>query len=81
MCVLGNKRYQKYILLDTVITEFFYFSFHLSQVPLSWANIQRWVEKFAPLLDKRFRTRKQNVNSSWRMDETYIKVKGQWCYL
>ena len=45
------------------------------------ASIQRWVEKFTPLLDKRFRTRKHEVNSSWRMDETYIKVKGQWCYL
>jgi transposase-like protein len=45
------------------------------------SNIQRWVEKFTPLLDKRFRSRKHNVNGSWRMDETYIKVKGKWCYL
>ena len=45
------------------------------------SNIQRWVEKFTPLLDKRLKTRKHGVNSSWRMDETYIKVKGQWCYL
>ena len=34
------------------------------------SNIQRWVEKFTPLLDKRFRSRKQNVNGSWRMDES-----------
>ena len=45
------------------------------------SNIQRWVERFTPLLNKRFRSRKQNVNGSWRMDETYIKVKGKWCYL
>ncbi|KKB96262.1 hypothetical protein SZ25_00581, partial [Candidatus Arcanobacter lacustris] len=45
------------------------------------SNIQRWVEKFAPLLDKRFRSRKRDVNSSWRMDETYIKINGSWYYL
>ena len=45
------------------------------------SNIQRWVEKFTPLINKRFKSRKQDVNGSWRMDETYIKVKGQWYYL
>jgi transposase-like protein len=45
------------------------------------SNIQRWVEKFTPLLDKRFRSRKLDVNNSWRMDETYIKIKGKWVYL
>jgi len=45
------------------------------------SSIQRWVEKFTPLLNKRFRSRKRAVNSSWRMDETYIKIKGNWYYL
>jgi putative transposase len=45
------------------------------------SNIQRWVEKFTPLLNKRFRSRKRAVSSSWGMDETYIKVKGKWVYL
>jgi putative transposase len=39
------------------------------------ATIQRWVFKFAPLVESRFRKRKKAVSSSWRMDETYIKVK------
>jgi putative transposase len=45
------------------------------------SSIQRWVEKFTPLLNKRFRSRKRDVSSSWRMDETYIKIKGHWYYL
>ncbi|WPX96390.1 IS6 family transposase [Candidatus Bandiella woodruffii] len=34
-----------------------------------------------PILEGRFRKRKKPVNGSWRMDETYIKVKGKWVYL
>ncbi|MBV7270746.1 IS6 family transposase [Winogradskyella luteola] len=45
------------------------------------ATIQRWVFKFTPLLEKEFRKRKKAVGKRWRMDETYIKVKGKWCYL
>src|SRR3954466_2558963 len=45
------------------------------------ATIQRWVYKFTPLLEQTFRTRKKLVGNSWRMDETYIKVKGAWMYL
>ena len=45
------------------------------------ATLQRWVIKFMPILEGRFRKRKKPVNGSWRMDETYIKVKGQWVYL
>ena len=37
--------------------------------------------KFTPALDKTFRQRKRAVGTSWRLDETYIRVKGQWKYL
>ncbi len=37
--------------------------------------------KILPVLAAAFRRRKRNVGSSWRMDETYIKVAGQWKYL
>ena len=37
-------------------------------------TIQRWVEKFAALLDKRLRARKHDVNASWRMDELISKL-------
>ncbi len=50
-------------------------------VPVDHATIQRWVVKYNPLLEAAFHRRKQPVWVSWRMDETYIKVKGQWYYL
>ena len=45
------------------------------------ATINRWVLKYAPQLEEAFHRRKRLVGHSWRMDETYIKVKGQWDYL
>jgi putative transposase len=45
------------------------------------ATINRWVLKYAPQLEEAFHRRKRPAWSSWRMDETYIKVKGQWYYL
>jgi putative transposase len=50
-------------------------------VPVDHATIQRWVVKYSPLLEEAFHRRKRSVWVSWRMDETYIKVKGQWYYL
>jgi putative transposase len=49
-------------------------------VRLDHATVQRWVYKFTPLIERTFRKRKKVVGSSWRMDETYIKVKGEWMY-
>ena len=45
------------------------------------SSINRWAIRFLPLLEKVFRKHKRPVGSSWRMDETYIKVKGDWKYL
>lgn len=46
------------------------------------STINRWVIEYAPQLEEIFRRQhKRLVSSSWRMDETYIKVKGQWVYL
>src|SRR6266849_8424254 len=50
-------------------------------VPIDHATIQRWVVKYRPQLEAAFHRRKRPVWVSWRMDETYIKVKGQWYYL
>ncbi|MCW8333927.1 IS6 family transposase [Vibrio paucivorans] len=44
------------------------------------ATINRWVIKFTPLLEHNLRRKKKTVSGSWRMDETYIKVKGEWVY-
>jgi len=45
------------------------------------ATLQRWLIRFVPLIDKEIRKRKKPVGSSWRVDETYIKVNGKWVYL
>ena len=45
------------------------------------SSINRWAIRFLPLLEKAFRKHKRPVGSSWRMDETYIQVKGVWKYL
>ena len=50
-------------------------------VKVDHATIQRWVFKFTPMIDEQFRNRKKIVGRRWRMDETYIKVKGVWRYL
>ena len=45
------------------------------------ATIHRWALKIMPALVRVFHDRKRPVGSSWRMDETYIKVHGKWKYL
>ena len=45
------------------------------------ATLNRWVAKYSPLLEEAFHHRRLPVWGSWRMDETYIKVKGEWRYL
>src|SRR5467141_1835696 len=50
-------------------------------VEVDHATIQRWVVKYSPQLEEAFHRRKRPVWVSWRMDETYMKVKGQWDYL
>ena len=44
------------------------------------STINRWVLHYSPKLDAAFRRKKNRVGKRWRMDETYIKVKGQWKY-
>jgi putative transposase len=50
-------------------------------VVIDHATIHRWSLKILPVLAKAFRRRKRFVGESWRMDETYIKVRGRWRYL
>ncbi|WP_144488634.1 IS6 family transposase, partial [Bacillus nitratireducens] len=48
---------------------------------ISHTTIMRWVHQYGPELDKRIRRYLKQTNDSWRVDETYIKLKGQWMYL
>jgi transposase-like protein len=50
-------------------------------VDVDHATINRWVIKYSPLLEEAFHRRKRPVWVSWRLDETYVKVKGVWHYL
>ena len=45
------------------------------------STVHRWSLKILPVLALIFRRRKRHVGASWRMNETYIKVAGQWKYL
>ncbi|MCP4412269.1 MAG: IS6 family transposase [Gammaproteobacteria bacterium] len=44
------------------------------------STIHRWVIHYAPLLEQKFRMKKRKPCGRWRLDETYIKVKGEWKY-
>jgi putative transposase len=44
------------------------------------ATLNRWVIEYGPLVAQEAQKRKQQTASSWRMDETYTKVKGRWVY-
>jgi putative transposase len=50
-------------------------------VSVDHSTINRWAIRFLPLIEKMARKHKRQVGGSWRMDETYIKVKGAWKYL
>src|SRR5258708_12384606 len=40
-------------------------------------TIWRWVQSYAPEMERRLRSKLKPTNDSWRMDETYIRVKGK----
>ncbi|CDL86739.1 IS6 family transposase [Xenorhabdus cabanillasii] len=50
-------------------------------IDVDHSTLHRWVTRLVPLLDNAFRRHKRPVGRRWRMDETYIKIKGQWKYL
>ncbi|MEM5341273.1 IS6 family transposase [Paraburkholderia azotifigens] len=50
-------------------------------VSVDHSTVHRWALKLSPALEKAFRRHKCAVGQSWRVDQTYIKVKGQWKYL
>jgi len=40
-------------------------------------TVRRWVQRYAPEMERRLRSRLNSTNDSWRVDETYIRVKGK----
>jgi transposase-like protein len=50
-------------------------------ISVDHATVHRWVIRYSPELLARFNRRKRSVSRKWHVDETYIKVRGQWKYL
>ena len=61
-----------------------YNTFYFSTVEdeFDYCTIYRWVQRFAPEMEKRLRWQwRRPQSTSWRIDETYVKVRGKWAYL
>ncbi len=50
-------------------------------IGMAHSTILRWVQHYTPEFEKRWRRFARTVGGSWRMDETYVKVRGEWMYL
>jgi len=50
-------------------------------IKVDHTTIMRWVHQYSPEIEKKIRKHLRPTNGSWRVDETYIKVKGEWKYL
>jgi len=50
-------------------------------IKLAHTTILRWVQHYMPEFEKRWKRYARSVGDSWRMDETYVKVRGEWMYL
>src|SRR5260370_211534 len=48
---------------------------------IAHTTIMRWVLRYAPEFEKRWQRFARAVGRSWRVDETYVKIRGEWCYL
>jgi len=50
-------------------------------ISVDHSTVNRWVLKYSPLLEAESRKHRKPVGKSWRLDETYVKIKGKWRYL
>jgi transposase-like protein len=50
-------------------------------IAMAHTTILRWVQHYSPEFEKRWKRYARSVGGSWRMDETYVRVKGEWMYL
>ncbi len=74
LCVRWYLRYSlRYRDLEEIMVE--------RGLHMDHTTISRWVQRYAPELEKRCRPHLNVTTDSWRVDETYIKVKKQWVYL
>src|ERR1700752_214204 len=48
---------------------------------LAHTTIMRWVQRLVPEFEKRWNGFARKAGRSWRVDETYVKIRGRWAYL
>ena len=74
LCVRWHLRYSlSYRDLEEIMAE--------RGLSVDHVTIWRWVQHYAPLLNQRLRRERRRPNRSWRVDETYVKIAGNWAYL
>jgi len=74
LCVRWYLRYPlSYRDLEEMMTE--------RGLKIDHSTIARWLLRYAPVLNQRIRSEMRHPNRSWRVDETCIRVAGQWTYL
>ena len=83
-----GRHFQKDMILQSIR---WYFAYSLSYrdiqelmqergFSVDHSTINRWVIHYSPQLEAAFRRKKKRSGNRWRIDESYIKVKGQWKY-
>ncbi len=50
-------------------------------IALAHTTIMRWVQRYVPIFERHWQRYARPVGKSWRVDETYIKIRGKWAYL
>ena len=50
-------------------------------ISLAHTTIMRWIVRYVPEFEKRWNRFACQAGASWRVDETYVKIKGRWTYL
>jgi len=74
LCVRWYLRYSlSYRDLEEMMTE--------RGLSVDHVTVWRWVQRYAPVLSQRIGRELRRPNRSWRVDETYVKVAGNWAYL
>jgi IS6 family transposase len=75
--IQSNHTYLRYPLSYRQLEEILY----ERGLAVDHTTIYRWVQQYAPELEQRCRPHLKTTTDSWRVDETYVKVKGVWLYL
>jgi transposase-like protein len=74
LCVRWYLRYRlSYRDLQELMTE--------RGLSVDHSTLWRWVQRYAPVLNQRLRRELRHPNGSWRVDETYVRLGGEWVYL